>query len=166
MNHGCIFFLIGVLFPSLNCSESCFCGQKRNSRKLLPCLQYLSFSFLSVLWTKEFWSLSDFCFYLLFFLFLLAQMLQPIFVLVHALECKLVFFPHSLKPMFVLKFFTSVLALAVLRLGFICSLLSFQCTSLEAFWRARRVLKAVCHSLCDLSASAGFVEVCCFSLYC
>lgn len=150
------FFLIGVLFSSPPSTIRSFVSvDRRETEQKTPSLPAISkLLFTAVLCPKEFWSLSHFCFHLLSFLFLLTQTLQPILVLVYMLEYTLVF-----STLWSLEFFTSVLALAVLRLGFICYLLSFQYTSLEAFWRARCVLKAVCHILCGLSASAGFVKV-------
>lgn len=104
--------------------------KEKQSRKLLPCLQFLSSCFLPGLCTKEFWFLSDFCFYLLS---LPGDTSTSTVVLVCTLKYRFVF--SSLKPMIALNFLLQFL----LWLGFICYLLSFQCKSLEAFWRARCV---------------------------
>lgn len=156
---GC-FVLFGFFSSPLNYARSCFCGQRRTKEQKtasLPAISKLVFS-CQFCAPRSLVLLSDFCFPLFSLFFLLAQTLEQTVVLVLTLKHTLVF-PTLSSLCFLLLFFTLALTLAVLRLGFIHRLPSFQCTSLESFQRSRSVLKSVCHSLCGFSESSGFVKV-------
>lgn len=75
------------------------------SRKLLPCLRFLSLSFpASSVHQGVLVLLSDICFHLFSFLFLLTQTLQQTIVLILTLEYTLFFFPHSFESVFFTMF--------------------------------------------------------------
>lgn len=74
------------------------------SRKLLPCLRFLSLSFPAVsVHRGVLVLLRDICFHLFSFLFLLTQTLQPTLVLILMLEYTLILF-HSCECVFFLMF--------------------------------------------------------------